>query len=52
MKLPSMQVAHTYNPSYSGERHQVDQCLKPAQANSFQDPILKKKNLCKKGLVE
>jgi hypothetical protein len=35
-------VAHTYNPSYSGGRDQEDHGLKPAQANTSQDPILKK----------
>jgi hypothetical protein len=35
-------VAHACNPSYSGDRDQDDQGLKPAQANSSQDPILKK----------
>jgi hypothetical protein len=34
-------VAHSYNPSYSGSRDQEDPCLKPAQANSSQDPISK-----------
>jgi hypothetical protein len=34
-------VAHTYNPSYSGGRDQEDRSLKPAQANSSQDPISK-----------
>jgi hypothetical protein len=33
---------HTYNLSYSGGRDQEDHNLKPAQANSSQDPILKK----------
>jgi hypothetical protein len=35
-------VAHACNPSYSGGRDQKDHGLKPAQANSSQDPILKK----------
>jgi hypothetical protein len=35
-------VAHSCNPSYSGGRHQEDPGLKPACANSSQDPILKK----------
>jgi hypothetical protein len=35
-------VAQAYNPSYSGSRDQEDQGLKPAQASSLQDPILKK----------
>jgi hypothetical protein len=34
-------VAHTYNPSNSGGRDQEDYSSKPAQANSFLDPILK-----------
>jgi hypothetical protein len=34
-------VAHTYNPSYSEGRDQEDLGLKPAQANSSQDPSLK-----------
>jgi hypothetical protein len=34
-------VVHTYNPSYLGSRDQEDYHLKPAQANSLQDPILK-----------
>jgi hypothetical protein len=36
-------VAHTYNPSYSGGIDQEDRSLKPAQANSSQDPISKQK---------
>jgi hypothetical protein len=35
-------VTHVYNLSYSGSREQEDQGFKPAQANSSQDPILKK----------
>jgi hypothetical protein len=35
-------VAHACNPSYSGLRDQEDGSLKPARANSLQDPILKK----------
>jgi hypothetical protein len=35
-------VAHTCNPTYSGG-DQEDQVLKPAQENSLQDPIIKKK---------
>jgi hypothetical protein len=35
---------------YSGGRDQEDCSLKPTQANSLQDPILKKKHH-KKGLV-
>jgi hypothetical protein len=36
-------VAHTYKPSYSGDRDQEDCSSKLAQANSLQDPISKKK---------
>jgi hypothetical protein len=49
--MPAL-VAHAYNPSYSGGRDQEDHGLKPAWANSSQDPILKKKKIRKKGLVE
>jgi hypothetical protein len=35
-------VAHACNPNYSGGRDQEDPGSKPAQANSSQDPILKK----------
>jgi hypothetical protein len=35
-------VAYACNPSYLGDRDQEDQGLKPAQANSLQDPIWKK----------
>jgi hypothetical protein len=34
-------MAHTCNSSYSGGRDQEDRRSKPAQANSFQDPISK-----------
>jgi hypothetical protein len=34
-------VAHACNPNYSGGRDQEVLGLKPAQANSFRDPILK-----------
>jgi hypothetical protein len=34
-------VAHTCNPSYSGDRDQEDHGSKPPQANSSQGPILK-----------
>jgi hypothetical protein len=44
-------VAHSCNPSYSGCRDQEDLGLKPAPANSLQDPISTKNNT-KKGLVE
>jgi hypothetical protein len=42
-------VAHTCNPSCLGSRDQEDYGLKPASANSSQDPI---KTLYKKGLAE
>jgi hypothetical protein len=46
-------VAHTCNPRYSGGRDQEDHGLKPAQANSSRDPILKnpsqKKNRASEG---
>jgi hypothetical protein len=35
-------VAHAYNLSYSVSRDQKDCDLKPAQANTLRDPILKK----------
>jgi hypothetical protein len=35
-------VAHTCNPSYSGSRDQEDHGSLPDQANSLQDPILRK----------
>jgi hypothetical protein len=34
-------VAHSYNPSYSGDRDQEDYGLKPMWANSSQDPVSK-----------
>jgi hypothetical protein len=34
-------VAQAYNPSYSEGRDQEDRGVKPAQANSSRDPILK-----------
>jgi hypothetical protein len=34
-------MAHACSPSYSGGRDQEDYGLKPAQANSPRDPILK-----------
>jgi hypothetical protein len=40
-------VAHAYNPN-SGGRDQEGSSLKPAQANSSQDPI-SKKPITKKG---
>jgi hypothetical protein len=43
-------VAHACNPSYSGGRDlQEDRGLKPAQANSSRDLILKKKPNLKQG---
>jgi hypothetical protein len=42
MKETRALVAHTCNPSYSGDRDQEDHGLKPAQANSLRDLILKK----------
>jgi hypothetical protein len=46
-------VAHTYNPGYSGGRDQEDHGLKPARANSSQDPISYLKIIHhRKGLVE
>jgi hypothetical protein len=44
-------VAHTCNPSNFGCRDQEDHGSKPVQANSSQDPILKKP-ITEKGLVE
>jgi hypothetical protein len=41
-------VAHACCPSYSGDRDQEDLSLMPAQVNSLQDPISKKK-ITKKG---
>jgi hypothetical protein len=35
-------MAHTCNSSYSGDRDQEDHGSKPACANSYRDPILKK----------
>jgi hypothetical protein len=43
-------MAHTCNPSYSGDRDE-DHSSKPAWANSLRDPI-SKKPLTKIGLVE
>jgi hypothetical protein len=42
-------VAHACNPSYSGAGDQEDHGLKPAGANSSQDPIMKKIHHTKKG---
>jgi hypothetical protein len=44
-------VAHVCNPRYSGGRDQEDHGLKPTQANSSRDSILKK-NIIKIELVE
>jgi hypothetical protein len=44
-------VAHACNLSISRGRDQKDHSLKPAQANSLQDPISKNPTQ-KKGLVE
>jgi hypothetical protein len=41
-------VAQAYNPSYSGHRDQKDHSLRPAQAKSSSDPMLKK-TITKKG---
>jgi hypothetical protein len=38
-----VQVAHTSNPSYTGDRKQEDCSLKPVPANSSRDLISKKK---------
>jgi hypothetical protein len=44
-------VAHAYNPTYSQDRDQEDHGSKPARANSFSRPYLKKP-FTKIGLVE
>jgi hypothetical protein len=44
-------TAHACNPSYSGGRDQEDHSLKPAQANSLQDPISKIPNIKRTGGV-
>jgi hypothetical protein len=44
-----MPVPPTYNPSDSVGKYQEDCSLKPAQANSLQDPISKKNPSQKKG---
>jgi hypothetical protein len=41
MNCSQAPVAHTYYPSYSGDRDQENRGSKPAQANSLRDPILK-----------
>jgi hypothetical protein len=43
-------VPHACNPSYSGGRDQENHGSKPAQENSWKDPI-SKKLITKKGLV-
>jgi hypothetical protein len=50
-RVDQVPVAHTCNPSFLGGRDQGDHGLKPAWANSSQDPI-SKKPITKKGLVE
>jgi hypothetical protein len=50
-KLCHALVPHACNPCYSGSRDQEDHGLKPAQANSLGDLILKIPNT-KTGLVE
>jgi hypothetical protein len=42
-------VAHTCNPGHSGGREQENHSSKPAQANSSQNSISKKKKITKKG---
>jgi hypothetical protein len=42
MLMSQAQVAHAYNPSYSGGRDREDLLSKPAQASSSGDPISKK----------
>jgi hypothetical protein len=44
-------VSHACNPSYSGGRDQEGCGSKSAQANSSQDPILKKTNTKRAGGV-
>jgi hypothetical protein len=41
-------VAHACSPNYLGGRDVKDRCLKPAQANDLQNPILKTPSI-KKG---
>jgi hypothetical protein len=41
--MSQVPVAYTGNPGYSGDRDKEDRDLKPAQANSSQDTISKKK---------
>jgi hypothetical protein len=47
----SVMVAHTCNPSFSGDRDQEDCGLKPAPGKEFTRRYFKT-NLHKKGLVE
>jgi hypothetical protein len=47
-----VQVAHTCNPSYSGGRDQEDRSLKPAWANSSQDPSQKNPSQKRAGGVD
>jgi hypothetical protein len=53
-KAPNSQepVAHTCDPSYSGGIDQEDQSLKPAWANSSQDPISKKSQKRASGVAQ
>jgi hypothetical protein len=51
MRLGQALVAYTWNCSYSGGRDQEDTSSKPAQANSSQDPISKKKSQKRTGGV-
>jgi hypothetical protein len=44
-------VAHTYNPHYSEGRDEEDHGLKPAQANTSQNPVLKNLSQNKTGRV-
>jgi hypothetical protein len=48
MFLNWVPMTHAYSPSNSGSRDQEDHSLKPAKANSSQDPI-SKKPITKKG---
>jgi hypothetical protein len=47
-----LSVAHTCNPSYSGDRDQEDFDSKPAWGNSPKRPYLEKTHPTKKSLVE
>jgi hypothetical protein len=44
-------VAHSCNPSYAVGRDQEDRGLKPALANSSQDPVSKTLNTKRAGVV-